>query len=197
MTDIEKVLGTFAIILAIVFSFVSVYAHFGRSVFLSKEQVRKSTGKARKYFVVGIAILNFIYSIIYVDGYKYIKLDIIQLVKPITYHLLVYSLVNAIAVIFFFIAILSKKIFSLFCYLPYVVQWLGCIIILANEIMFTSYAANIACASILVLALTPIVFLVPTPLQINDKPTPKNMERPSNVDIEYAVPLMPDSDKIH
>lgn len=164
----DKYLAGFAITFSIIFGGLSCYVHVGRTLGFSKELVKRIHSTPRKWLAFTVALVNFIYSIIYAEGYKYIKIEIIKLVRPISYHLLVYILINGIASIFMIIGIFSKRIFVINIYISYVIQWIGLILILSNEIMFTSYPANIALAVILLLFVTPLVFLIPESLKIEN-----------------------------
>jgi hypothetical protein len=184
----EKILGGFAVTCSILFFAVSIYAHFGRTFFLSRELVRSLSTKSRKYIIVTVAVLNWIYSVIYAEGYKYIRLDIIKLVKPVAYHLLVYILINLISIGFLVIALFAKKTYAVNVYTAYVIQWFGIITIVSNEIMFTSYPANIACAVILALVITPLVILIPDSLKI-EKTKYEKLSADRKKDQEFSVPL--------
>jgi hypothetical protein len=182
MSQSEVALGTIAIITSFIFSIVSVYALYGRTLYYKKEEIRKVFGTFRKGVIVTVALINFIYSMVYVEGYKYIKFEIVALIKPVSYHLLIYVLVNIIALLCILMAVLSKNTYTIFMYQAYVIQWMGMIVIISNEIMFTSYVANILCASFLLLFLTPIVFIVPEGLkQVLSVDTSKKTDKPFDI----------------
>jgi hypothetical protein len=199
MSNTEVALGTFAIILSVVFGFLSVFCFYGRTVHYRKEEIRKAFSNVRKLAVIAIALLNFIYSMVYVEGYKYLRFEIIELVKPVAYHLLVYVLINGISSLLLMLAVITKNTYIIFIYLAFVIQWFGMIVIIANEIMFTSYVANIICASILLVCLTPFIFIIPPQLKqgINyvDKKKFENMNNDEVIAFNSAHPDLHQSDK--
>jgi hypothetical protein len=130
-----------------------------RTYKLKKEDIAAILPKSKIWLMTIYVVILLSYNFILLLGYKYTG-DAL-LMKPTRSLNTNWILINGLSTIMLLIALFSSRSYAMALQTGFVIQWVGQIVILFNQFIFTFHHLNMAISILLCIICTFIVFFMP------------------------------------